>query len=121
MVNRLTRFLLLSICCVGLTSAGLAKELAEYRLGDQIEGDIVTPVSLMVVDPIATKTLKDKEEFRIPVIFRYHEAALATVEINLRDTFAVARSNFLFLVEDSFRRTQLDAQQMDSELFQRVI
>jgi len=121
MVNRLTRSLLVTILWVGFISIGLAKELAEYRLGDTLEEDVVTPVALMVIDPVATKALKDKEEYRIPVIFRYNETALATVEIQLRDTFTTARSNFLFLVEDSFRRTQLDEHQLDSELFQRVV
>jgi len=121
MVNRLSRSLLATIFSIGLTSTGLAKELAEYRLGDQIEEDVVTPLPLMVVDPIATKALKDKEEYRIPVIFRYNETALAAAETSLRDTFTVARSNFLFLVTDSFRGAQLDERQMDSELFQRVV
>ena len=120
MVNRLMRSLL-TIFAIGLTSAGLAKELADYRPGDQLEEDVITPVSLMVIDPIATKALKDKEEYRIPAIFRYDKSALATAEENLRDTFTLARSNFLFLVEDSFRSTRLDETQMESDLFRRVL
>lgn len=115
------RSFLLAIGVVGIISSGLAKDPAEYRVGDQIAEDVITPVPLMVVDPIATKALKDREENRIPVIFRYNEAALANVEAGLRETFSLARSNFLSLVEENFRRPQLDARQMESEQFQRVI
>jgi len=120
MVNQLTRSIL-TLLGVGFISSGLAKDLADYRLGDQIEEDVIAPVPLMVVDPVATKALKDKEEYRIPAIFRYDRSALAAAEANLRDTFTLARSNFLFLVEDSFRSAQLDETQMESDLFQRVV
>ena len=51
MVNRLTRLLLLTLISIGFISSGLTKELADYRLGDQVAEDIITPVPLMVVDP----------------------------------------------------------------------
>lgn len=118
---RTTRSLLLSMGVAGMVVSGLAKDPAEYRLGDQITEDIVTPVPLMVVDPTATKALKDKEENRIPVIFRYNTAALATVEAELRETFSLARSNFLFLMHSSFHHTRLNDTQVESAQFQRVI
>src|SRR5262245_16990342 len=97
MVMRTLRPLLLALGVAGVVVCGLAKDPAEYRLGDQIEEEIITPVPLMVVDPIATKALKDKEETRIPVIFRYNESALKMVEAGLRETFVQARTNFLAL------------------------
>jgi hypothetical protein len=121
MVKRPMSSLLLTVFCVGFISTGLAKDPADYRLGDQIEEDVITPVPLMVVDPIATKAFKDKEEYRIPVIFRHHRSALVAAEAGLRDAFTLARSNFLFLVEDSFRSAQLDETQMGSDLFRRVV
>ena len=121
MVNRVARSLLSTLFAIGLTSSALARELAEYRLGDQIEEDVVTPVPLMVVDPIATRALKDQEEYRIPVIFRHDPSALVAAEESLRNAFTSARSNFLFLVQDSFRSLQLDEPQMQSELFRRVV
>ena len=121
MVNRLVRLFSLTVFSVGLISTALAAQLADYRLGDVIEEDVVTPVSLMVVDPVATKALKDQEEYRIPLIFRHDQSVLGVVEANLRDTFTLARSNFLFLIQDSFGGNQLEAPQLDSELFQRVV
>jgi hypothetical protein len=121
MVIQPMRSLLLTISVVGIVSSGWAKDPAEYRIGDQVVEDVVTPVPLMVVDPIATKALKDKEEQRIPVIFRYNESALAAVETDLREKFLVARSNFVFLLQDSFQQTQLTDAQIEAEQFPRVI
>jgi len=121
MVIRALRCFLWTIGVVGMVASGPAKELAEYRVGDPVTEDIITPVPLMVVDPVATKALQDKEETRIPVVFRYNESALATVEAELRATFSEARSNFLALVASSFERPQLDARQMETEQFQQVI
>lgn len=104
----------------GMVVSGLAKDPAEYRLGDQIEEELVTPVPLMVVDPIATAALKAREQTRIPVIFRYNESALTAVQSNLRQAFAQARTNFLALAESSFSQLPLTGEQMDSELFLRV-
>ena len=121
MVTRTLRPFWLTMGVAGVVVSGLAKDPAEYRLGDQIEEEIITPVPLMVVDPIATKALKDKEETRIPVIFRYNESALKTVEAGLRETFHQARTNFLALAQNSFSQLPLTGEQMDSELFVRAM
>jgi hypothetical protein len=121
MVIRLMRYFLWMIGVAGVVVSGLAKDLAEYRPGDQVTEDIATPVPLMVVDPIATKALKDKEENRIPVIFRYNASALASVEAELRETFSLARSNFLFLMNSSFSHTRLSDDQVETPQFQRVM
>jgi hypothetical protein len=122
MVTWPIRPLLLVLASAGLAvSQASAKDISDYRLGDQVTEDIVTPVPLMVMDPLATKALKDKEEARVPVIFRYHQSALATVEADLRETFSLARSNFLFLVQSSFSRTRLADSQIESEQFRQVI
>ena len=121
MVIRSPRSFLIMITAAGVVFSAPAKDPAEYRTGDQVTEDIVTPVPLMVVDPVATKALKDKEEQRIPVIFRYNESALATVEADLREAFSVARSNFVFLVRESFNQAQLKDEQIETDQFLRVI
>lgn len=105
----------------GVTVSGLANDAGEYQLGDRIVEDIVTPVPLFVVDPVATRALKAREELRIPVIFRYKESALAQVEAQLRGAFAQARSNFLALTAESFPRIPLTSDEMDTALFRRVM
>lgn len=121
MVTRSLRPLWLAMGVAGMVVSGLAKDPAEYRLGDQIEEELVTPVPLMVVDPIATAALKAREQTRIPVIFRYNESALTVVQSNLRQAFAQARTNFLALAEDRFSQLPLTDEQLESELFQQVL
>jgi len=98
-----------------------AKDVAEYRLGDRVVADIVTPVALMVVDAEATAALKEKESHRIPVVFRFDQTRAATVELEMRESFIVARSNFLRLMHSSFRHTQLDESQVQTEQFGKLI
>jgi len=121
MVSRLPRCCLLPILAAVGLSVVHAKSPSDYRLGDQITEDIVTPVPLMVVDSDATQALKRKEANRIPVIFRYNETAVAAAEASLREAFAQARSNFLARVAAGFGRSELNASQMESDQFLRVI
>jgi hypothetical protein len=98
-----------------------AKELADYRVGDKMEDDIVTPVALMVVDPAATEALKEKETQRIAVVFRLDKSAATVVETDLRERFSLARSNFLFLMHSSFHHTRLEEHQIATEQFDKLI
>jgi hypothetical protein len=98
-----------------------AKDVAEYRLGDPVTEDIITPVALMVVDPAATEALKQKEAQRIPVVFRHDKSAAAFVEVELRETFSQARSNFVRLMHSSFHHTRLEAPQLPTEQFSKLI
>src|SRR5687767_1531338 len=43
----------------------------DYRLGDVATEDVVTPVPLLVVNPVATEALKQKIAEQIPVVVRF--------------------------------------------------
>ena len=101
MVNALCRRALPALVCLLLPWFAAAKDLAEYRLGDHLDEDLVTPVALMVVDPAATEALKEKESLRIPLAFRFDRRAAAVVDRELRAAFAQARTNFLQLLQSS--------------------
>jgi 7TM-HD extracellular len=119
MVTPAPRMLLPALAIVGIALSGLASDVAEYRLGDVITNDIVTPVTMTVLDAEATQALKDKAAGQsLPMIFRYDVSARAAVDAQLRESFTQARSNFLFQVQDSFRRPRLTGDQMVSEQFQ---
>lgn len=105
---------------ISLHSAA-AKELTDYRVGDRIEADVVTPLPLMVVDPAATEALKEKEIQRIPVVFRFDKSAAINVEADLREKYSLARSNFLFLMHSSFHHTRLEEHQTTTEQFDKLI
>jgi len=98
-----------------------AKDLAEYRLGDPVTEDIITPVPLMVVDPEATAALKQKEAQRIPVVFRHDKSAAAFVEVELRETFSLARSNFVRLMHSSFHHTRLEPANLPTQQFSKLM
>ena len=121
MVNRVRRLLLTFGSAMLLAVSLPARDMADYRIGDRVTEDIITPVPLMVVDPVATAALKAREAQRSPAIFRFNESAAATVEADARKTFSLARSNFLFLMSQSFQRSKLKANALTSPQFQRLI
>src|SRR4051812_32177792 len=95
MVRTALRTLFIPGLALVLASSLSAKDLADYKLGDKVAQDILTPVPLKVIDPQATEELKLKEEIRTPIIFRFDPTASEKAEIALRDAFALQRSNFL--------------------------
>ena len=98
MVKSFSRNVISAVLLLASISGALAKDVAEYRIGDQVTENIVTPVALMVVDPAATDALKEKESQRIPVVFRFDKTAATVVETELRETVSLARSNFVQLM-----------------------
>lgn len=117
MVNQLLALALIGGC----TLAGYAKDLSDYRAGDIAAEDIITPVSLMVVDPVATAALKEKEAGRIPVIVRFNAGVAAAVESAIRARFATARSNFMVLQEKDFYQARLTDTQISSKRFPNLM
>lgn len=121
MVNTLRRTVITTFVCSQLICTAAAKDLAEYRVGDKVVENIVTPVPLMVVDPAATEALKEKESQRIPVIFSFDKTAAAVVDTEMRETFSLARSNFVRLMHSSFHHTRLEEDQLETEQFDKLI
>jgi hypothetical protein len=121
MVNVPLRFRITFLGALSLAVSLPARDLADYRSGDKVTEDIITPVPLMVVDPDATALLKEKEALRVPVIFRFNEAAARAVETELRAACSLARSNFLFLMQQNFPRRPLTPDALETEAFQQLI
>jgi hypothetical protein len=121
MVNTIRSAILATFICSQLSFSSSAKDIAEYRIGDKLMEDIITPVPLMVVDPVATQALKEKEAQRVPVIFRFNKSVAENLEADIRKTYTVARSNFVRLMEGSFRQTQLEESKLETQQFDRLI
>ena len=98
-----------------------AKEPAAYKIGERVEADITTPVSLVVIDLEATAELKAKEGERVPVIFRFYPQAGAEATAAFHKSFAQTRGNFLDAVEESFDARKLDADTLASTKFSRLV
>jgi hypothetical protein len=58
MVNTTPRFTLALVGALLLAISLPAKDTADYRIGDKVTEDIITPVPLMVMDPAATAVIK---------------------------------------------------------------
>lgn len=66
----------------------------EYKLGDVAEADVVTPVTLVVMNPDATEALKKKVADEIRFVVRHAPQALTAAEAELREAVYAARRNF---------------------------
>jgi len=121
MVKAMFRNLLPAVVTFSIITSVSAKELADYRIGDTVVEDVVAPVPLMVVDAEATAALKEKEALRIPVAFRLDKTAAAVVELEMRETFSLARSNFVQLMHSSFHHTKLEEFQLETEQFDKLL
>lgn len=105
-----TRILLLTACTAGvlLPHALPAADLPRYRAGDIATNTIVTPVPLVVEDPVGTALLKAKEERDFRYIVRYSPAIFAEVERAFRSQMALVQADFLDELEKALGRRQVD-------------
>jgi len=69
--------------------------IPEYNVGDKAEADVVTPVALIVFDPVLTANLRQAEAQRVPLIFRFDPSAARQSEEALRASFSEIRGRFL--------------------------
>ncbi|HUB87165.1 MAG TPA: hypothetical protein VMB22_04680 [Verrucomicrobiae bacterium] len=87
-----------------------AKDLADYRVGDVADTNIITPVALDVVDPDATVTRKAEEALKTPAIFRSYPDITNQVEKDFLAVFARARTDFLADYNDAAKQLVLAGQ-----------
>ena len=105
MTQRIRLICILTLLCVPIL---FAKDLAAYNVGDAAETDIVAPVALDVIDPVATAALKSSEAMRTPAIFRICSDTTNALADEFLAGFADAQSNFTASVQDTFHQTTLD-------------
>ena len=99
----------------------LAKEVADYKIGDHAEEDITAPTSLVVIDSQATAELKSKEGERVPVIFRFYPQAAGEAAAAFHQSFVQTRGNFLDAVEENFDSRKLEADTLASAKFSKLV
>jgi hypothetical protein len=117
MVKTSSRFaLILAVALLPILNL-IAKELADYQLGDKAEEDIVATSKLSFVDPDATETMREKEAQRVPIIIRYYTNAANDVESRFRREFAATRENFLESINKAFGHRTLSADELSSFKF----
>jgi len=82
--------------------AGSPSEFPDYRVGDRVEADVITPIPLVVFDPVRTESLRQNEAQKTPPIFRFHPAASQEAGETLKLAFAEARTQFASGLEETF-------------------
>ena len=121
MVKVLHSFFAAAVFALLATASLPAKELADYRIGDQLRADLVTPVPLVIIDPEATAELRTAEGERVPVIFRFYPLAGEAVLAAFHDSFAQTRGSFLDAVEQNFEARKLEADTLAAPQFSRLV
>jgi hypothetical protein len=99
--------LILLLSAMGVSVLG-AKDLTAYRMGDVVDEDIVTPVALNVIDPVATAALKSSESLKTPAIFLSCPGVTNVLAAQFQVAFENARSNFISAIQGTFHETVLD-------------
>ena len=90
-------FLAIAVLVAGLSySATFADPvLPEYKQGDVATEDIISPVTIRVVNPDLSAVLKQKTAGQVPLIFRQVTTATDEAEADLRASIDTARTTFL--------------------------
>jgi len=97
-----------------------ARELSEYRIGDTVEADIVTPAPLIVIDAEGSEALKQKEALKVPAIFVYHPETADEVERDFRTAFSTVHSNFFDAMGAVYQKKRLSPQWLNSPRFKTL-
>lgn len=119
MVNGCRKFSLL-LASLLLPLNLLAKDLADYQLGDRAEEDIVATSKLNFVDVEGTQIERDKEAQRVPVVMRYYPNTADDVEAQFRQAFANTQEQFLRSVNKAFGHIPLSGTELDSLKFESL-
>ena len=96
-------------------------DLPNYQIGETARVDVVTPVKLVVIDPVATKKLKLEEAAKGQMIFRFDPAAAAEVADSLQVAFATSREKFLAKVQAAFQKRELSDLDVASTRFLNLV
>ncbi|MSU56727.1 MAG: hypothetical protein EXS35_00845 [Pedosphaera sp.] len=120
MVTLDIRRALVAALTLGFAVALTAKEPSEYRVGDTVEADLVTPAELRVADPQAVEILAAEAAKEVPAIFRFHPDAALEVEENLRAELATVRTNFLEAMGAVYKVPKLNPAWLNSRRYQTL-
>jgi hypothetical protein len=111
--------------CLGMLAwSGLplhATDWVAWRVGDKADADIITPVTLDVVDAAATAALQSARARQVPAIFRRFPEATNLMADGFIAAFALAHTNFLDEMTQEFHTTTLDATTIASADFAHLV
>jgi membrane-associated HD superfamily phosphohydrolase len=112
---------------VGLATAWLSllctadAATPDYKLGDVVAEDVITPVSLQVMNPEATETLKKKVAQQVPFVVRITPQSATDAETELRTSIGRARSSFLTALQQAVPGRAVGVTDLDSPLYSATL
>lgn len=106
------------VLIVGIVSASA---VTNYRLGDILTNDVVTPVTLVVIDQEATAKWRRQEAEKVPPIIRHDPRAADEAVRALENRVAIARSYFLNEVILTFGTYPLPAEALQSPRYRDLL
>lgn len=115
-------FLLILVCSALLVApAALRADVPAYKLGDVATEDVITPVALTVINPVATEALRAKEALKVPAVVRFRPQAADEAEAALRAAFTAARTNFADALYRTMKGKPESERAIGGELFLRAV
>ncbi len=96
-------------------------DLPNYQIGETARVDVVTPVKLVVIDPVATARLRLEAARNGSLVFRHDPAAADEVADNLQVAFAASREKFLAKVQTVFQKRELSDEDVNSPRFRNMV
>jgi hypothetical protein len=109
------------LCLSGAVSQSASFSVPDYDIGQTSRVEIVTPFRLVVIDPEGTARLRQQEENRVAVIFRFNPNAADDAEAALKAALGNHRRKFLDAVEAVFNQRQIAGERLDNPRFQQVM
>ena len=102
-MTTLRSFSAVSVLAAALFVSALSTRAAlpEYKLGDVALEDVVTPVTLQVVNPEATDVLRQKVAQQVPSVARQIRSSSADAEAEIRSAISTARVSFLATLQQA--------------------
>jgi membrane-associated HD superfamily phosphohydrolase len=121
----MVRLICLFLCLLIWTGSSQAEvvpaKIPDYQTGDTATADVVTPISLIVIDPKATEAQRQKEIQYIQAVFRHDPDMIDRVEEDFHQTLANEREKFLKDLNAAFQKNKLDDQEIASAQFEELV
>ena len=112
--------LALSVLLPAMAPAGVTLP-PDWQVGETARVEVLTPVEIVVVDPTATATLRNREAQRIPPVYRLDPNAAEEAVRRLNEVWAANRDAFQGRIEKSFGKKRLGDREIGRPAFERAI
>ena len=93
----------------------------EYKPGDLVTEDIISPVTIRVVNPEVSEALQQKSAAQVPLVFRHVVVAADEAETDLRASIDTARITFLMALRQALLGRMPNAGDVNSPAYANAV